>query len=228
MKKKSYNEILEEMYLNMDKIDNNFILMKEQISEFKPEDQIKINFKDCHVAICPNGGLIAICKKKGYLDISKGSQINKNIIIMHQNAKRKIYIPIEWNYRVRWIVNLEFNYKEQLYAICNDGSIFKINLLNRKAEQKITNELFKTEEIEKCKLFKNGFIALTVDGNIYHIPNIKNPVPELIVPIKTLLDFSNNIEFIIIPEENSRSRKLELLITNDKGDGVIQVLDFLY
>ena len=57
MKKKSYNEILEEMYLNMDKIDNNFILMKEQISEFKPEDQIKINFKDYHVAICPNGGL---------------------------------------------------------------------------------------------------------------------------------------------------------------------------
>ena len=224
MKSKPYNEILEEMSLKMDKIDNNFILMKEQISEFKQENNIKINFKDCHIAICPNGGLIAICKKCGYLDITKGSQINKNIIVMNQNAKRKIYIPIEWNYRVRWVVNLEFNYKEQLYAICNDGSIYKINLLNVILEPKITSEIFKTDEIEKCKLFKNGFIALTVDGNIYHIPDIKNPIPELIIPIKTLLDFSNNIDFITIPEENSRSRKLELLVINDKGDGVIQVI----
>ena len=46
MKSKPYNEILEEMSLKMDKIDNNFILMKEQISEFKQENNIKINFKD--------------------------------------------------------------------------------------------------------------------------------------------------------------------------------------
>ena len=224
MKSRSYIDILEDMALNMEKIDENFILMKEQISEFKSEDKIKINFKDCHIAICPNGGLIAICKKRGYLDISKGSQINKNIIVMSQNAKRKIYIPIDWNYKYKYVINLEFNEKEQLYAICNDGSIFKINILNIKAEPKVSSELFKNEEIVKCKLYKNGFIALTVDGNIYQITDIKNPLPELIVPIKSLLDFSINIEFIIIPEENSRSRKLELLITNDKGDGVIQVI----
>ena len=208
----------------MEKIDENFILMKEQISEFKSEDKVKINFKECHVAICPNGGLIAICKKRGYLDISKGSHINNNIIVMSQNAKRKIYIPIDWNYRYKYIVNLEFNEKEQLYAICVDGSIFKMNILNIKADPKVSNELFKKEEIEKCKLYKNGFIALTVEGNIYQVSDIKNPLPELIVPIKSLLDFSINLEFIIIPEENSRSRKLELVISNDKGDGVIQVI----
>ena len=58
MKSRSYIDILEDMALNMEKIDENFILMKEQISEFKSEDKIKINFKDCHIAICPNGGLI--------------------------------------------------------------------------------------------------------------------------------------------------------------------------
>ena len=224
MKNKSYFNILENIYLNIEKIDENFILMKEQLCEFKDGDKIKINFKECHVAICPNGGLIAICKKKGFLDISKGSKINNNIIIMNQKSKRKLYISIDWNYRVRWIVTFEFNEKEQLYAICNDGSIYKINILNVKAEPKVSSELFKNEEIEKCKLYKNGFIALTVDGNIYHIPNIKNPIPELFVPIKSLLDFSNNIEYLIIPEETSRSRKLELLITNDKGPGVIQVI----
>ena len=224
MKNKSYFDILEDIALDIEKIDENFILMKEQLCEFKDGDKIKINFKECHVAICPNGGLIAICKKKGFLDISKGSKINNNIIIMNQKSKRKLYISIDWNYRVRWIVTFEFNEKEQLYAICNDGSIYKINILNVKAEPKVSSELFKNEEIEKCKLYKNGFIALTVDGNIYHIPNIKNPIPELFVPIKSLLDFSNNIEYLIIPEETSRSRKLELLITNDKGPGVIQVI----
>ena len=162
---KNINKIAEiQEDVNAIKIDDNFILMKEQLSEFKLGDKIKINFKECHIAICPNGGLIGICKKKGYLDITKGSKINKNIIIMNQNGQRKIYIPIEWNYKYKWIVDFEFNYKEQLYAICNEGSIYKINILNIKAEPKISSELFKNEEIEKCKLYKNGFIALTVEG----------------------------------------------------------------
>ena len=224
MKNKTYTEILDEIALNIEKLDDNFILLKEQITEFKEGDKIKINFKECHVAICPNGGLIAICKKKGFLDITKGSKINRNIIIMNQNAKRKLYIPIEWNYKYKWVVDFEFNDKEQLYAICNDGTIFKINILNLKAEIKVSSELFKNEEIEKCQLYKSGFIALTVDGNIYQIHNIKNPIPELIIPIKSLLDFSNSIKYIIIPEEQSRSRKLELIITNDKGNGIIQVV----
>ena len=224
MNEKSKIEILEDIGLNIERIEGNFILIKEQLSEFKKEDKIKINYKDCHVAICPNGGLIAICKKKGFLDITKGSKINKNIIVMNQNGKNKIYIPIDWNYNNKWIVHFEFNNKEQLYAICNDGSIYKIDILNIKAVPKISSEFFKNEEIEKCKLYKNGFIALTVQGNIYQIPDIKNPKPVLIIPIRSLLDFSNNIDFIIIPEEYSRTKKLELLITNDKDIGVIQVI----
>jgi len=66
---------------------------------------------------------------------------------MHQNDKRKYLIPIDWNYKDKWIINLEFNDKEQLYRICNDGSILKINILNLRAEQKITSEVFKNESI---------------------------------------------------------------------------------
>ncbi len=214
---------LEEIALNIEKIDENFILLKEQLIEFRDEDKININFKECHVAICPNGGFIAICKKKGFLDITKGSKINNNIIIMHQDAKRKYLIPIDWNYREKWVVNLEYNDKEQLYAICNDGSIFKMDILNLKAEPKITNEKFKHENIDKCKLFENGFIALTVEGNFYYVKNIKNPVPELLFPMKSLLDCSNNVDFLAIPAKISQSKKLELLITNDKGNGVIHI-----
>ena len=42
-----------------------------------------INSKECHVAICLNGGLIAIFKK-GFLNITRGTKINDEIIVMHQ------------------------------------------------------------------------------------------------------------------------------------------------
>ena len=223
MKTKTQIDILEDIAINIEKLDEDFILMKEQLIEFKEFDKIIINFKECHVAICPNGGLIAICKKKGFLDITKGTKINTDIIVMHQNAKRKYLIPIDWSYKDKWIINLEFNDKEQLYAICNDGSILKIDILNLRAERKITSELFKNEPIYKCKLFENGFIALTVDGNFYYVNNIKNPTPELIFPMKSLLNFSNNVDFLPISKKYSRTKKLELIITNDKGNGVIHI-----
>ena len=223
MKAKSNIEIIEDFEIKMDKLNNNFVLMKEQFAEFKDIDKVKINYKECHVAICKNGGLIAICKKKGFLDITKGTKINSYIIVMHQDAKRKYLIPIDWSYKDKWVVNLEFNEKEQLYAICNDGSIFKIDILNLKAEPKVSSEIFKNEQISKCKLFEKGFIALTVEGNFYYVKNIKNPQPEIFFPMKSLLDFSNNIDFLAIPSKNSKSKKLELLITNDKGNGVIHI-----
>ena len=216
-------EYLEGIVLNTEKFNENFILMKEQFTEFREEDKVKINFKECHVAICPNGGLIAICKKKGFLDITKGTKINNYIIVMHQDAKRKYLIPIDWSYKDKWVVDLEFNDKEQLYAICNDGSIFKMDILNLKAEPKVSSELFKNEYIFKCKLFEKGFIALTNDGNIYYVNNIKNPIPELLFPMKSLLDFSNNVDFLPISARNSKSKKLELLIINDKGNGIIHI-----
>jgi hypothetical protein len=224
MKNKSPIDNLEDIAINFEKLDNSFILMKEQFTEFKDVDKIKINFKDCHVAICPNGGLIAICKKKGFLDITKGTKINTHIIVMHQDAKRKYLIPIDWSYKDKYIVDLEFNEKEQLYGICNDGSILKIDILNLKAEPKITSEAFKNEPIYKCKLFENGFIALTIDGNFYYVQNIKNPNPELLFPMKSLLHFSNNIDFLPISSKYSKSKKIELLITNENGRGVIHIV----
>jgi len=62
-----------------------------------------------------------------------------------------------------------------------------------------------------------------VDGNFYYFKNIKNPIPELIFPIKSFLDFSYNVDFLPISKKNSKSKKLELLITNDKGIGVIHI-----
>ena len=85
---------MEDFLEKTDSINNNFekteginYFMKEQIASFERRE--KFDYKECHVAICPNGGLIAICKKKSFLDISKGSKLNDNILIMYQNANQK-------------------------------------------------------------------------------------------------------------------------------------------
>ena len=216
---------LESIAMKFEKMNNEYVFMKEKFVEFEEECQIKINFKECHVAICQNGGLIGICKKKGFLDITRGTKINKYIIVMYQNLKRKYLIPIDWNYKEKWVICLEFNEKEQLYAICNDGTIFKIDILTQKAVPKKSSDSFKNENIVKAKLIDNGFIALTVDGNFFYSKDIKNPVPKLIFPMKSLLEFSNNVDFLAIPPSKSKSQKLEVLITNEKGDGVIHIED---
>ena len=220
---KNFIESLDNFALNFDKLKDNHSFMKEQLYEFKEEDKIYINFRECHIAICPNGGLIAICKKKGYLDVTKGSKINDYIIVMHQTARKKYYIHIDWKYKQKYFILFDFNEKEQLYGICNDGSIYKIDILTEKAVPKVTSQFFQTENITKAKLYEEGFIALTARGDFYYVKDIKNPTPELLFQMRSHLKFSNNINFLIIPESVSKSHKIELLITNEKGNGVIHI-----
>ena len=222
-KKNPCIDTLESISLNFEKMGDNDIFMKQQFVEFDEDHKIKFNFKEWHIAICQNGGLIAACKKKGIFDITKGTKINKYIIVTYQNLRTQFLIPIDWDYKKVWIVDLEFNDKEQLYAICNNGSIFKIDIATKKAVPKPTTNLFENEPIVKAKLFENGFIALTLNGDFYYVPNIKNPTPQLFFAMKSLLEFSNEVDFILIPSNFSKSKKLELLITNQTGEGIVHI-----
>ena len=58
------------------------------------------------------------------MDLTKGSKINKNIIVMHQTTFKMYYIPIYWSYLKQYFVLFDFNEKEKLYGICNDGTIY--------------------------------------------------------------------------------------------------------
>ena len=42
--------------------------------------------------------------------------------------------------------------------------------------------------------------------------------------MNSFLEFSNNVDFFCIPGFVRKSRKFELLFTNEKGNGVIQVI----
>ena len=208
---------------NFKKMDEKMSFVKEQFSKFEKNEKLNINFNKCNVAISPNGGYIAICKKKNYEDDDEYSKFHEYILIMHQDGKTKYYIPIDWNYENRWIINLDFNEKEQLYGICNDGSIIKFDIINLKAIKKTTIEYFQNDNIEKVKLVGDGFMALTSQGFFYLVKNIKALELVKFFPMKEILDFSNNIDFLVIPATCSKSKNIELLITNEKGNGVIHV-----
>ena len=212
---------LEILSSNFRKMDEKMFFMREQFSKFELSEKLNINFNKCHVAISPNGGYIAICKKKDYFIEDQYSKIREYILVMHQDGKTHYSIPIDWIYEKRWIVELDFNEKEQLFGICNDGSILKFDIINSRAVKKITIEHFQNDNICKAKFFGKGFFALTESGIFYYVNDIKNPELFKYFPMKELLGFSNNVEFLIIPGSNSKSKKNELLITNEKGPGVI-------
>ena len=208
---------------NFRKMDEKMFFMKEQFSKFEKSEKLNINFKKCHVAISPNGGYIAICKKKNFEDEDEYSKLHDYILVMHQDGKTKYYIPIDWNYENRWLIAFDYNEKEQLYGICNDGSIIKFDIINLKAIKKTTIEYFQNDNIVKAKFYENGFMALTEKGIFYLIKNIKNPELIKFFPMNELLGFSNNIDFLIIPDSSSKSKNIELLINNEKGQGVIHI-----
>ena len=212
---------LEILSSNFRKMDEKMFFMREQFSKFELSEKLNINFNKCHVAISPNGGYIAICKKKDYFIEDQYSKIREYILVMHQDGKTHYSIPIDWIYEKRWIVELDFNEKEQLFGICNDGSILKFDIINSRAVKKITIEHFQNDNICKAKFFGKGFFALTESGIFYYVNDIKNPELFKFFPMKEILGFSNNVEFLIIPGSNSKSKKNELLITNEKGPGVI-------
>ena len=195
----------------------------EKIVELNKSEKITLKYNFLIVAISRNGGLIALCKQKDFFDLSN-TRINNSIIIMHQDATTRYHIPFDWDYKKRYVVSLEFNEKEQLFAFCNDGKIYKLDILTLKFVELITSNKLQLEGINKAKLFEKGFIVLTEKGNIYLVEDIKNQEPQFIISIKEQLEFTNDIDFIGIPAKKTCSGKFEILITNQKGEGVLHVV----
>ena len=203
---------------------NNFFL-KEKISNVYFTNKFRINYKDYFVAISKNGGLIATCKKKKINDFeNKYSRESTNIVmVMQQNGKRQYKIPITLNNKDRWMVAFDFSENENLYGICNDGAIYKFDILLLEAKEQISTNVFQTDNIIKAKFFQKGFIALTNRyKTFYYVKDFKNVVPKSLFHMDSLLDFKDvNLDFVGIPPLNSRSGKFELIFLNEKGDGIV-------
>ena len=210
--------------ISIDYNENDFLM--DKITPLELKEYIKTYFNYYLVAICKNGGLIAMCKKPSYWEIKQNDPLLKYLIVMHQNGKTIYKIPNKELYNNRHVVSLEFNDKEQLYAFCNDGNIFKIDILQLKAQMlEVTFVKLTVEGILKAKIFEKGFIALTEAGTIFHIKNMKNNDNnsiQFIVSLRDNLKFTNfdKCDFFPIPENESQSAQLELLIWNKEKEGM--------
>lgn len=220
------NQNIETLQMSLNSMSHNVAFVREELTKLDKTQKLSINFNDCHVAVSRNGGLMAVCKKRGFLDITKGSLLNNFVIIMHQNAQVRYQIPFEAftaDYRKSFFVCFDFNEDEQLYGICNDGNIYKFSTLTCSASRKLRSQIFEGDNIDRAVLFQKGYVALTCSGIFYYVPNIKDSKPEELFPMGHLLKFRNDIPFVVLPASKSKSRKIELIFTNDEGDGVVDV-----
>ena len=221
-------EKLESLANDFNVISPNNCFLKEKITNVYFTNKFRINYKDYFVAISKNGGLIATCKKKSdSLEKKFLRETTNTIIVMQQNGKKQYKISLTLNYAKRWIVAFDFSQNENLYGICNDGTIYKFDILLQEAKEQVSTQAFETDNIIKAKFFQKGFIALTHYGIFYYIKDFKNIIPKSIFHMKSLLEFTNinNADFIGIPPDTSRSGKLELIFTNEKGEGIINVTE---
>ena len=216
-------ENLEIMSTNFEQICKNDYYMMQRMTDLSKINRIKINFNFCHIAISKNGGLIALCKQKGFIDTSRNTKLNNYIIVMFQNEKELYEIPIDWKYSERWIVCLDFTEKQDLYGILNDGGIFKFKYKEKIKKEKITFLELKKQGVAKAKFFQKGFIAYTNFENFYYIKDIKDPIGILLFNMSGLIKLSPNFEFFAISPENSQSNKIEVLLTYEEGNGVVHI-----
>ena len=187
-----------------------------------------LNYKYYYVSMCPNGGFIAICKVPKYTEIGTKNPALNNIIVMHQDGKNIYKINYkDLSEKKRSVVSLVFNYKEQLYAFCDDGEIFKIDILKESAQKlDFYSTTLINEKILKAKAFGKGFIILTGAGTIFYLKDLKskdNPL-EFVVSLRDNLKIKNFTEcdFLVIPSTESESDE-ELLINNPNGEGVFLI-----
>ena len=185
-------------------------------------DNYKLNYGYFYVAICKNGGLIAMCKTKDFFDTKK-NPLKNYLIVMHQDGKNTTTYKIE-NYNLfknRYVVSLEFNDKEQLYAFCNDGEIFKIDILNCEAQRlDFYSTKLANEKILKAKVFEKGFIILTEAGTIFYLKDIKSKEIKLefMVSLRDNLNLNYyDSDFFMIPANESENGKDEELIVYEKN-----------
>ena len=201
----------------------------DKITDNKFLNNNKFLFKYTIVAICKNGGLIAMCKTPHYMELGNKNPLLEYIIVMHQDGNKVYKIKNSELYNnKRQVVGLEFNNKEQLYAFCDDGEIYKIDILKLVAQRlDFTSSILNKEKILKVKAFEKGFFILTQSGTIFYLKDIKSRVDnplEFIVSLRDNLKFKKfeDSDFLIIPSSDTNPEE-ELFVCNPNEEGIFVI-----
>ncbi len=195
--------------------------IKEEFTRVNYILNLKIEFENCFTSMAPYGGFVAFCRKPKVLIVNTLNPLRNNVVVMCQDGSNCKLIPYEE--KNRNLILFGFNYKEKLYGIHDDGSIIKFDIDNEKYYDKISSDIFKTENIVLARYFEKGFVSQTNKLNIYYSKDIENPMPYVFFPM-CLIGISKPInEYILLPPSLTVSKKIELIIPNLHGHGVIHI-----
>ena len=217
-------EAIENLTTNFEKIDENTYFIKEKMTNTTFPKHLKMDFENTHVAISKNGGLMAFVKKHLVLILNKSDPLYSNVIIMCQDGSNLTIIPFAIKEKERFIILFDFNDNHQLYAILNDGSIFKFDIISQKVYEKSSGKTFIKDKIIKAKFFEKGFVCLTESGTFWVIKSLKEPSPIQFF-ILNMIGINEVSDFIFLPPSISGTKKIELIFPNTNGEGIINVIE---
>ena len=214
---------IESIATTFDKPAENVIFMKELLAKTKPLKP-GIEFDNFHVAMSKNGGLVAFVKKSSYFIMDSSNPMKDSARILCQDLSNEHRIRLRDD-KDKQIVLFDFTDDEQLYAIFNEGTIYKFDICTSRFIEKTTGPTFKADNIVKAKYFEKGFVALTNSGDFYIIKSMKELTPINFFPMGSLINIDVVPDFIFLPPNKTKSGQLELLFPNTLGHGIIRVVE---
>jgi hypothetical protein len=109
-----------------------------------------------------------------------------------------------------------------LILILNDGRVYTFDIFTYSFKYDLASQVFETNNIIDARLYENGFVCLTQNGDFYIVNNFKEPVASLFYSIKKHFDNYLPSDFVFLPSSNTRNFNIELLFPHLK-QGVISV-----
>ncbi|MCQ2818452.1 MAG: hypothetical protein MJ252_14385 [archaeon] len=219
-------ESVENIYSTFEELKKNeTYYSKELITKIKPIDH-SIGFENCFIAVARNGGLIAFVKKSQFFVMDASDPIRDNIRVFFQDGSGEKRIKFRSEDKDRKIVLFDFTDEEKLFIVMSDAQIYKIDIFNQKIIPKPKSNVFEGDNITSAKLFGKGFVALTRNGNFILTKNFsESNSASIFFPMGPLLRFDEVDDYLFLPDNVTKSKKIELLLTNPNGNGIIHVVE---
>jgi hypothetical protein len=188
------------------------------------EINYKIDYSNCHIAVSRNGGLIAFVKKSKRFIMDVTNPIRDSIRIFYQDGSPVRPIKFSTDKEKSIIVLFDFTDDENLICVMSDGKIYKFDIFTSSYNFKIAGTMFADNPIVDARLFQNGFVCSTQNGNLYIINSIKEPNAVLFTSLKNIPGCENYIpsDYLFTPAESSKSGSIELLVPHPKS-GVLNI-----
>ena len=216
-------EDVDNIACSFDKPSDNMIFMKQSLTKtnsITPE----IDFDNFHIAMSKNGGMVAFVKKTSYFIMDSKSVMKTHVRLFYQDLNNEIQIKFEEDNN-KPIILFDFTDDEKLYAILNNGTIWKFDLSTKRIVEKTTGPTFQLDNIVIAHYFQKGFVSLTNGGNFYIVNSMKELSPILFCNLGQFIQTSPIVDFIVIPQKKSGSGRLEVLFPNPQGIGLVKIIE---